>query len=172
MRAPVDRRWYNLAMMRWTLWGLFLLPWVGGCTREVWVTPVAVLPPHVSTCPVEFDLQPGADTKVLATLRCRSGAFNVGKPCIDLLRENVCAVGGDVAFGAHWEGDDLVITAGKSAHDIGTANFQRSDGTSKLAAPPSDGPPPVDITWPAGVVAPPVRQTPPGLPLLPPADDK
>jgi hypothetical protein len=99
-------------MWRLALGTVLVVAAVSGCEREVWVTPVAVLPPHPSNCPVNYRESADPGTKVLATLRCTDGFLSVGEFCAQLVRQKVCQVGGDVAFGAHREGNDLIVTVG------------------------------------------------------------
>lgn len=135
---------------------LLIVPALAGCPREIWVTPVAVLPARAATCPVAVAVIPEPGTKVLALVRCSDGL--TGKTCSQLVREKACEVGGDVAFGAHYEGGELVATVGATPSGPQAAVLERQPVASPRAA---SAPPPAA---PAVVVLPAIPAAPPSAP--------
>jgi hypothetical protein len=89
---------------------LFVLA-TAGCARESWVTPLAApRPGRVAACSIAVEKVPQPGTEPLAIVHCSDGLY--GRDCWTQLREQACAAGGDVIFGAHYESTDLVATVG------------------------------------------------------------
>jgi hypothetical protein len=145
-------------MRRLALSILLIVPALAGCPHEVWVTPVAVLPARAATCPVAVAVIPEPGTKVLALVRCSDGL--TGKTCSQLVREKACEVGGDVAFGAHYEGGELVVTVGATPAGPQAAVLERQNSVNLPAVQPVAPAPVVPQVAPAAPAAPPATPAP------------
>jgi hypothetical protein len=117
---------------RWLVLGALAVSASACSSREIWVTPVSA--PRISrgtSCPLAIQDRPEPGMQALAVVRCADGLF--GKTCWELVREKACEAGGDVVFGAHYEGSDLVATIAASASE--PVNGVPSTGAVVTATP-------------------------------------
>ena len=159
---------------------MIVLVTLAACARSAYVTPVAVLPSRPPSCRVTIADAPLPGTKVLALVHCSDGPLSAGTSCAELVRQRACEVGGDVIFGAHWEGDfDMVVTVGAEPSPTSTDGLKPAVASDVTWVTPQ---PALTASGPMPCMSPPVAIEPPStrttgpravkstLPPLPAAD--